>query len=74
MKVIVYHSVYGCESGCCGHTVELQHEDGKRQHQFKFSHPYGEDTIEYAKELVRETFGEEHTKDLDWEHCVISDD
>jgi hypothetical protein len=60
MKVIVYHSYYGCETGCCGHTVEL--EDGTSQ--FYFSHPYKEDFKSFAEELVKE-FGEEHVKDLD---------
>ncbi len=71
MKVIVYHSFYGCETGCCGHTVEF--EDGSFS-KFIFTHPYEEDPLEFAKELVRDEFGEEHVKDLDWENCHISDD
>lgn len=73
MKVIVYHSFYGCESGCCGHTVEIEHEDGKIQSKFEFSHPHKDDTKEYAKALVTDVFGEEHVKDLDWDNCIISD-
>ena len=70
MKVIVYHSLYGCETGCCGHTVEL--EDGKSR--FEFSHPYGEDFKKFAEDLVKDKFGEEHVKDLDWDNCSIEED
>lgn len=71
-KVIVYHGGYGCETGCCGHWVELQHEDGTSQERFEFGHP--ENTIEEARALVRSLFGEEHVKDLDWENCRIIED
>jgi hypothetical protein len=73
MKVIVYHSLYGCETGCCGHIVEL--EDGRNL--FEFTHPYSndpEDIKAFAEDLVRSKYGEEHVKDLDWENCHIKDD
>jgi hypothetical protein len=70
MKVIVYHAEYGCDTGCCGHVVEL--EDGR--HEFDFSHPYGEDPKQYAKDLIESSFPEEHTLDLDWDNCVIVDE
>ena len=70
MKVIVYHDLYGCDTGCCGHTVKL--EDGREK--FDFSHPYRDDPREFAERLVREMFGAEHVADLDWDNCVISDD
>lgn len=70
MRVVVFHSSYGCDTGCCGHVVEL--DDGQRQ--FVFTHPYDEAPLDFAKELVEETFGEEHVADLDWEACMIVDD
>ena len=73
MKVIVYHSEYGCETGCCGHTVEVTKEDGSSEQKFDFDHPYGEDPREFAETLVREQFGTDHVADLDWDNCIISD-
>jgi len=72
MRVVVYHSSYGCETGCCGHTIEL--EDGRKD--FAFEHPWEgkEDLRSFAEELVREAFGEEHVADLDWDECHIVDD
>jgi hypothetical protein len=63
MKVVVYHSMYGCDTGCCGHVVELQEDDGEAvKEAFEFDHPYGlykvkpedRDRVarEYAEELV----------------------
>lgn len=69
-RVIVLHREYGCDTGCCGHVVEL---DGKES-EFQFAHPYEDDPLEFAKELVRSTFGEQHVADLDWENCHIIDD
>jgi hypothetical protein len=68
-RVVVYHSYYGCDTGCCGHVVEL----GDRQ-VFDFDHPFGRDPIEFAKDMVQATFGEEHVADLDWDACEIVDD
>lgn len=70
-KVIVYHSTYGCETGCCGHVVEFS--DGSKG-KFKFTHPYGTNPREFAEQLVRNTFGEEHVKDLDWGNCEVVND
>jgi hypothetical protein len=68
-KVVVYHSSYGCDSGCCGHVVEMGDSE-----QFAFSHPaYGDDYRKFAEDLVREEFGEEHVADLDWAECRVSD-
>jgi hypothetical protein len=55
MKVVVYHSVYGCDTGCCGHIVELDpdEEHGPSKTKFEFIHPYME-TPEDVKEWVRE--------------------
>lgn len=69
MKVIVYHDYFGCDTGCCGHTVEMGD-----QSKFDFCHPYSEDHLEFAKRLVEDTFGAEHVADLDWENCIISED
>lgn len=81
MRIIVYHAEYGCDTGCCGHIVKV---DGRRDAtHFDFSHPdasskRGEDKLkafkEFAEQMVREHFGEDHVKDLDWSKCEVSDD
>lgn len=77
-KITVYHSEYGCETGCCGHVIKIE-TDGQpdpkgRKADFNFFHPYGEDPKTWAQNWVREEFGEEHVKDLDWEHSFVSND
>lgn len=72
-KITVYHSYYGCDSGCCGHVVET--DDGTMRDKFITDHPwYGDNHVEFARRLIRESFGDEHVKDLDWENCYISED
>jgi hypothetical protein len=73
-RVVVYHALYGCDTGCCGHVIEL---DGKEV-EFEFHHPYGltaeEDLKDWARQLARHHLGEEHVADLDWANCRIVDD
>lgn len=33
----IYHTYYGCDSGCCGHAVEVQDGDIRR-FNFQFEH------------------------------------
>jgi hypothetical protein len=72
MKIVVYHASYGCDSGCCGHVVETDPDDGTGR--FDFVHPYNSDHLEFARGMVREQFGDEHVADLDWDNCHISED
>jgi hypothetical protein len=72
MKIIVYHGSYGCDTGCCGHIVEPDDEQAKDH--FSFAHPFGEDARKFAEDLIRDTFGEEHVQDLDWENSFICDE
>lgn len=70
-RVVVYHRFYGCDTGCCGHVVEV---DGVQVGDFDFSHPQDaspEQFRKYARDLVTEQFGAEHVEDLDWTHCRI---
>lgn len=79
-KVVVSHASYGCDTGCCGHIIEV---DDEEVGGFYFSHPHTPDGTpaereaayrRFAEELVRDELGEEHVADLDWEDCVIVDD
>lgn len=81
MKIVVYHGMYGCETGCCGHTIEV--EDAPPGYHppinWTFDHPWsaGNDEgklREWAEDLVRKEFGDEHVADLDWDNCRILDD
>jgi hypothetical protein len=70
--IIVVHGAYGCDTGCCGHFVEV---DGEQVGGFDFSHPDGiEDTPRFIRDLVTECCGAEHVKDIDWEHCIVVND
>lgn len=61
-RIIVYHAEYGCDTGCCGHVIELDDRE-----EWRFAHPeLGESDREFAERMVAEAFGEEHVKDLDW--------
>jgi hypothetical protein len=71
-KVTVLHAHYGCDTGCCGHIIEV---NGRAASNFEFSHPaYDEDFRSWAEALVREQLGADHVADLDWENCTVSDD
>ena len=73
-RVVVFHSEYGCDTGCCGHVVRL--DDGREA--FRFAHTRlvvdGDSPRRFAERLVREEFGDEHVADLDWDACRVEDD
>jgi hypothetical protein len=76
IKVIVYHDFYGCDTGCCGHTVEVtEGDDPVKGRHFLFAHPYSADEEaelkQWARERVEEVYGAEHAADLDWANCQI---
>lgn len=82
MKVIVYHTGYGCDTGCCGHAIDLEDENGKTvRHMFSFDHPdlpsrvlTDEKTKEFLLKIVTEEFGAEHCVDIDFDECIVSGD
>lgn len=84
MRILVGHRGYGCETGCCGHTVVMAEEgqtfddadytDRNGIRNFRFEHPFDSDSkLEWAKRLVAEVYGEDHVADLDWENSVVLD-
>lgn len=73
MKVLVMHNYYGCDTGCCGHTIVV--DDDFDNGEFIFDHPWRNDNFRtWAEDLVGRELGWEHVSDLDWENCVIVDD
>jgi len=88
MKAIVYHSGYGCDTGCCGHVVALEDDLGNEiKHEFNFDHPYhvwanrsyGKEEIDqkiktFVQDMVTSAFGAEHVADIDFDECVVSFD
>ncbi len=86
-RVVVLHRYCGCDTGCCGHAVYLcdpgqDAKDGEEvRESFTLSHPYSkgakltaEDAKQFARNLIEDTLGATHIKDLDWEHCEIYDE
>lgn len=72
MKIRVYHSYYGCETGCCGHIVELEEKPAK----FEFTHPYGEDKLIFARELAESVIKENYPEcldSIDWDSLTIDE-
>ena len=65
MRVRVLHSYYGCETGCCGHIVEIDGEE--RRNSFNFMHA---DSVEEAKELAKDYISHYHPScvdTIDWD-------
>lgn len=63
LKVRVLHSYYGCDTGCCGHVLEVGEEE---ESEFDFIHF---DNIEEAKKWAMETLADEFPEcadSVDW--------
>lgn len=68
-RVIVYHRGYGCATGCCGHAVQVDGNEGNEQ--FMFEHPYRQTAEEFIKRIVIEEMGAAHVADIDWANCIV---
>lgn len=81
MRIFLTHGDYGCESGCCGHWIEIEGERPKRLFSsFSFSHPYlwrvddkEEGVRKFIQDVVREELGEEYLDKIDYTQCVVED-
>jgi hypothetical protein len=79
VRVRVYHSYYGCETGCCGHVVEITTADGEEKTRFEFDHPYDRQSMsspsarEESRQEWARKFAEETIRDR-WPECIDSID
>lgn len=74
--VRVYHNYYGCETGCCGHRIEVIHNDKTVMDYYDFSHPHGEDKKAWAIELAKIEIGRKSPaclESIDWENIDVED-
>ena len=71
-RVVVYHSYYGCDTGCCGHAIDINgNESG-----FTFDHPWKsepETEREFVERVVTEECGADHVADIDWDLTLVTD-
>lgn len=76
IKIIVYHGGYGCDTGCCGHYVEVKTDGKSGSSGFVFDHPdmEVESKRQFAERVISDQLGAEHIKDLDWDNCTVVDD
>ena len=71
MIIRVYHSYYGCDTGCCGHRFEIGDNDFGSNFSFTHWDPKKETALEYAKGLVEEHLGEAQAATLDWSTAEV---
>lgn len=69
-RIVVLHAYCGCESGCCGHIVEVS--DGRSQ--FTFAHPYNGNVRAFVRKVVTDRYSEKHVADIDWDNCIVSEE
>ena len=80
MKIIVYHADFGCDTGCCGHAIDVSKEDVISGEDvisefWTFGHPARQESLEdFARRVVTEKCGAEHVKDIDFANCTISNE
>jgi hypothetical protein len=84
-KIKVYHSNYGCDTGCCGHRVEVTKKEDEEwdnsKEWFIWSHPYEDFSeeinlkswaIKEARKILKKKFPE-CLDSIDWNTLDISD-
>lgn len=66
MRIKVLHAYYGCETGCCGHVVEIDGDeiDGS----FEFGHP---DDVEELRSYILNHVPKECHDSIDWDSIEV---
>jgi hypothetical protein len=69
-RIVICHGDYGCDTGCCGHRIEVDGERlGNRKTSF-FAHPDNVQEIrEWAEEIVRAEGCD--PANIDWLNSII---
>lgn len=73
MKIRVYHGLYGCGTGCCGHWIELRDDEDTEtlKQRFEFDHPESEeDALALAQHVVKHRWPECYDT-IDWSTIEI---
>ena len=73
-KVIVFHAYLSCDTGCCGHIVEIDGNQVGRMEFCGFIARTPEAIRQFVIDIVTAKAGTEHVKDIDWDNCIISHD
>jgi hypothetical protein len=75
VRIVVYHRGYGCDTGCCGHAIEVIGTQGESDEAcFEFDHPRADESPrQFAERMIRRHLGDKHVADLDWDNCMIAD-
>jgi hypothetical protein len=68
--VRVFHMGLACDTGCCGHRVEITLPGGEEKGHFEFAHPdlRNEGAKAWARQLAEETIRDR------WPECLDSID
>jgi len=66
VKIRVLHAYYGCDTGCCGHILEI--DDEEEYSTFEFGHP---DSVEKLREYILKHVPKECHESIDWESIEL---
>lgn len=67
-KILLVHTGYGCDTGCCGHILEV---DGREIGGFDFMHDA--ETPEGAKERWEQHVPEDCRDTIDWTYMALEE-
>lgn len=74
LKIVVYHDSYGCDTGCCGHSIEVydsSEPSDMAYRDFTFNHKEDyESKEEFAKKAIEKILRQyqpECLETIDWD-------
>lgn len=74
-RAVVIHDFYGCDTGCCGHTIVIYRGTTEVRRKFEFDHPGREGSEQFARDFVAQYNAKMGSAAvLDYSACEISDD
>lgn len=77
MKIRVLHAYYGCETGCCGHIIEIDDEEYYESFEFGHADESDRDSEEFRKRVqkfVARFIPDACVDSIDWESIEFDAD
>lgn len=68
MKIRILHAYYGCDTGCCGHVIEIDGEEVRSS--FRWGHPGSKSDVE---DIILEHVPDVCLDTLDWDTVEVDD-
>lgn len=69
VTIYYVHSYYGCDTGCCGHSITIEYENGEIDERRNFEFTHDKESMDYTVSETAHHLG----IPVAWDKCEFRD-